>query len=285
MGPLYQGLIWFIPSMIILVVISIFVFDEDDKIDICSLKISSLKSSLWKSRGPIFLMVLVALALQIENLLQDLFRPGFRITEIIYDLEGVSHIVWLQENLNHQFLIHFSSIFYILGLSFFLTFIPVFFILRDERDIIDEFAKALAVNYMFLIPGYLIFHLVVTSFHSPDVEALMYDYEQYYAIIQATNRPYNCIPSGHTSIPLTITLIAGLRAKLKRLTVFGIIFTALTIFVIIYLGVHWLIDIPTGMAVAFIAYWVSSRNKLDFIFDKIIDTFEKYSAKFLNKYM
>jgi len=224
-------------------------------------------------------MTLVALALQLENLIQDLYEPGFRVTDWFYRVEGVSHIVWLQEALDYPLLIHASSIFYVLGLSFFLSMIPVFLILRRESDLLEEFSKALAVNYMFIIPGYLLFHLVVTSYYVEDVEPLLYMHPQYNAIIRVTNRQVNCMPSGHMSIPFTISLFALYRVKAKRLAVFGFGFTALTGFVIIYLGVHWLIDIPAGIAVAVTAYWVASRGKLDFIFDRIIDPFERYTEK------
>jgi len=278
MDPLYQGALWFLPSLILLIILSVLFFDEHKKIDL-----HSLKRSLWDSRGALFLMALVVFALQIENLIQDLYEPGFRVTQWVYEVEGVSHIVWLQQNLNHYLLIHASSIFYVLGLSFFLSMIPVFFILRGEADLLEEFSKALAVNYMFIIPGYLLIHLVVTSYYVDDVEPLLYMHPQYNAIIRVTNRQVNCMPSGHISIPFTISLFALYRVKAKRLATFGFIFTALTVFVIIYLGVHWLLDIPAGIAVAVIAYWVASRGKLDFIFDRIINPFEKYSEKIIKK--
>ncbi len=277
MDPLYKGALWFFPSLILLIILSVLFFDEHKKIDL-----HSLKHSLWDSRGALFLMTIVALSLQIENLIQDLYEPGFRVTEWFYRVEGVSHIVWLQENLDYYLLIHASSIFYVLGLSFFLSMIPVFLILRCESKLLEEFSKALAVNYIFIIPGYLLFHLVVTSYYVQEVEPLLYMHPQYNAIIQLTNRQVNCMPSGHTSIPFTISLFALYRIKAKRLAIFGFIFTGLTIFVIIYLGVHWLLDIPAGRAVAVIAYWTASRGKLDFIFDKIIKPFEKYTEKILN---
>lgn len=277
MAPVYKGMLWFFPSLIFLILLGVLFFDEHKKIDLYS-----LKDSLWDSRGALLIMILVTLVLKIENLLQDLYEPGFRVTSWFYKVEGVSHIVWLQENLDYYFLIHASSIFYVLGLSFFLSMIPVFFILRGEGDLLKEFSKALAVNYMFIIPSYLLFHLVVTSHYAPEVTPLVYKYPQYNAIIQGTNRQVNCMPSGHISISLTITLFAMYRAKAKRLAVFGIIFTAITGFIIIYLGVHWLLDIPAGIAVAVIAYWAASRGKVDFIFDRIIGPFERYTEKLID---
>lgn len=280
MDPLIKGLLWFITGMVITILAGLVIFDEDGKVST-----RSLKTSLWNSRKVLPLFGLVALALKIENTLQDIYAPGFRVTEWVYQFEGVSHIVWLQENLDYYLLIHGSSIFYVLGLSFFLTLAPIFFWLRRELDILEDFSKALVINYIFLISGYLSIHLVVTSHYAPEVTALLYNQPQYNAVIQLTNRQVNCMPSGHISLPTTITLFAMYRAKLKRLSIFGIVFTIFTAFVIIFLGVHWLIDIPAGLAVALTAYWVSTKGKLDPIFDKITGTFEKYTEILIKRYV
>ncbi len=273
MEPIHQALIWFVPGLIVLICASILIFDEDNKVNI-----DSFKRSLWRSRGPLSLIFVIGLALQVENLLQDLFEPGFRVSDAVYRFEGVSHIVWMQETLDNQILVHASSIFYVLGFSFFVAMIPIFFMLREEIELVDEFAKALTVNYIFLIAGYLSLHLVVTSHQSGAVDALMYEHEQYYALIQLVNRPVNCWPSGHTSIPFTITLISVYSTKLKRLSRFSMVFTAITIIIILYLGVHWVIDIPGGIMVGIIAYWVASKGKLDSVFEKITDPVEKYTS-------
>ncbi|MEF8873404.1 MAG: phosphatase PAP2 family protein [Candidatus Thermoplasmatota archaeon] len=272
MTPLTKGLLWFLPGLTILILISLFIFDEDGKMRENARKV---KSSLWKARGGIFLLLLVVLALQIANLITEVYETGFRVTSWVYKLEGSSHAIWLQQNLNNPFLVHSSSIFYVLGLAFFVAFFPVYFILRNEVDLFEQLSKALAVNYMFLIPGYLLLHLVVPSYHDPaGVEPLTYSNEQYNALILLINRQTNCFPSGHTSIPFTLTLIALYSAKLKRLGIFGIVFTILTVFVIIFLGIHWLIDIPGGIALALFAYWSTSTGKMDLIFRPLIDGFK-----------
>ena len=280
MSPLYKGLLWFVPGLIVLLVISFKIFDEDGKMDL-----EFVKVNLWKARGGFLILFIVMALLQIENFIHDIHPPGFRVTWFFYSIEGVDHIVWLQQTLDNYYLIHFSSIFYILGLSYFVIFAPLFFLLRCEIDIFNQFCKALAVNYMFLLPGYLLLHVVVTSYYRPgEVQALLYDIPQYEALVLLTNRQTNCFPSGHTSIPLTITLIARYRAKLKNLQIMGFAFVGFTVFVIIYLGIHWLIDIPAGIAVAIFAYWSTSNNKFDWLFDRVTGPFERWTEYLKNKY-
>lgn len=280
MPPLYKGLLWFIPALIILLGISFLIFDEDGKTDL-----KSIKSNLWRARSGFLILFIVSGLLQLENYIHDIHPPGFRVTWWFYSIEGVGHVVWLQQTLDNYYLIHSSSIFYILGLSYFVIFTPIFFLIRCEIDIFEQFCKALTVNYMFLLPGYLLLHVLVTSYYRPDeVQALLYDIPQYEALVLLTNRQSNCFPSGHISIPLTITLITRYKTKLRILEMMGFIFVIITGFVIIYLGIHWLIDIPAGIAVAIFAYWSTSSGRIDIIFDKITKPFERWTETLNNKY-
>lgn len=268
MSPLLQGLVWFIPSLVILLVVSLKFFDDDNGIFF-----DGLQDTIRGTGGGIAILILVAVVIKIENIIFDIRPLGIDVTWWFYQVEGVEHILYLQNHLSNPIIVHLSSLFYVLGLTFFVAFIPIFFILRRDINNFELFAKALAVNYMFILPCYIFFHVTVTSSYAPEVEPLLYSHPQYLAILQLINRQSNCFPSGHISISLTITLIAMYSERLNRLAVFGIIFTLLTAFVIIYLGVHWLIDIPAGVAVGVFAYWSTSTGRMDILFDTITEKF------------
>ncbi len=268
MTPLTKGLLWFIPSLVALILIGIRLFDEDKKV-----RFDLLVNTAWKGRGGIAVLIMVAIAIKIENIIFDIRPLGADVTWWFYRVEGVGHILFLQKHLSSHYIVHASSLFYVLGLTFFVSFVPLFFLLREDTENFNLFAKALAVNYMFILPGYLLLHVTVTSYYVPEVEPLMYGQPQYLAILQLINRQSNCFPSGHTSISLTITLIALYNARLKRLAYFGILFTVLTVFVIVYLGVHWLLDIPAGIAVGAFAYWSTSTGRMDRFFNLVTDRF------------
>ncbi|MBS3816905.1 MAG: phosphatase PAP2 family protein [Candidatus Thermoplasmatota archaeon] len=268
---LLKGLAWFIPALIFLVLISLRLFDEDNKVDL-----GSLKKIIWETRGGAFILLLIALAVKVENFVKDQTHfVGFEATSLFYQIEGVEHVVFLQNHLGKWLIINSASLFYILGLTYFVVFIPLFYLARGEKENFLFFSKGLAVNYMFILPGYFLLHVTVTSYQAGAVEPVMYSNEQYLAILKLINRLSNCFPSGHVSISLTITLIALFKAKLKRLGIFGIIFTVLTGFVIIFLGVHWLLDIVAGVIVGVVSYHLVSEGKLDFIFDPIMNFFER----------
>lgn len=269
MSSLLLGLSWFVPALISLILISLKVFDEDGKVEF-----KRMREKFWRARGGLFILVLVALALKIENTIKDIYSVGIKATGWFYNLEGVEHILFFQNHLDQFIVIHSASLFYTLGLTYFIGFIFIFFLARDEKENFTLFSKALMVNYFFILPGYFILYVKVSSLYAPEVHPIMYSHDQYYAIIRLINRLSNCFPSGHISISLTITLLALFKARLKRFGYFGIVFTVMTGFVIIYLGVHWLLDIPAGIAIGFFTYWSVTRGKWDFLFDPVIKFFE-----------
>lgn len=274
MSALILALIWFIPSLIFLLLIGLKIFDEDDKVSF-----SNFPEIIWKVRGGLFLLLLVYIALKIENTVKDHYAVGIKATEWFYRVEGVEHIVFLQNHLDHFLIVESSSLFYTLGLFYLVVFAPLFFMFRGEKENFNLFSKMLMVNYFFLIPSYFILQVIVTSYYAPEVDPLLYSNDQQLALLHMINRLDNCFPSGHISVSLTITFLALFKAKLKRLGYFGIVFTILTAVVILYLGVHWALDIPAGFALGVFAYWSVIKGKWDFLFDPIIKFFEEKTAR------
>jgi len=276
MGPVLRALIWFLPALVLLVIIALPLFDEDGKL---RRNYDDFDSSLWKARGGILILSLVFLALQIENLIQDSYEPGLRMSQQFYSFSGVSHVVWLQENLANGVVIHFFSLFYLVGLPFLLAFIPTFFLLRGENDLFELYAKAVAVNMVCLIVAYLSFHVWIPAFQSESVLPLMHEIPQYEGIIKLVNRQVNSFPSGHTSLTFTLMLIALYKTELKRLAWFGVAFTVLTVFAITFLGSHWFVDVLGGMAVGSFAYWITSTGKIDPFFEPIMERFDRLTLR------
>ncbi len=278
MSALILALIWFIPSLVFLLLIGLKLFDEDHKVEL-----NNFPDIIWKVRGGLFLLLLVYIALKIENTVKDYYTVGIKATEWFYQVEGVEHIVFLQNLLDQPLVIESSSLFYTLGLFYLVVFAPLFFMFRGEKENFNLFSKMLMVNYFFLIPSYFILHVVVTSYYSPEVAPLLYSNDQQLALLHLINRLDNCFPSGHISVSLTITFLALFKTKLKRLGYFGIVFTALTGVVILYLGVHWALDIPAGVALGIFAYWSVIKGKWNFLFDPMINFFEEKTAKLRGK--
>ena len=113
--------------------------------------------------------------------------------------------------------------------------------------------------YAIAVPYYLFFNVEVTSSWIPGMDALLY-HDAWYTEFYATHDPLdNAVPSLHIAIPFGIILLNWLHVrergmKMKewahyRYHLFIVANTLLFSFTILYLGIHWIVDIPLGMAV------------------------------------
>jgi hypothetical protein len=91
------------------------------------------------------------------------------------------------------------------------------------------------------------------------MESLLY-HDGLYSVFYATHDPLdNAVPSLHIAIPFGILLLNYLHVKEKggtlkewrhyRYHMFVLINTILFMFTILYLGIHWFIDIPLGLLI------------------------------------
>jgi membrane-associated phospholipid phosphatase len=118
---------------------------------------------------------------------------------------------------------------------------------------------ALMINYMVAIPFYLFFPVnEVWSYH-PQVRFLMLDV---FPSFEAEYRPLsgldNCFPSLHTSISVSMALIA-MKSGNKFWRIFSVCSAAFIVFAIFYLGIHWAFDMCGGLLLAFFASTVALR--------------------------
>lgn len=113
--------------------------------------------------------------------------------------------------------------------------------------------------YAIAVPYYLFFNVEVTSSWIPGMDALLY-HEGWYSVFYASHDPLdNAVPSLHVAIPFGIILLNWLHVRERggtmkewrhyRYHIFVCVNTLLFIFTILYLGIHWFIDIPLGMIV------------------------------------
>ena len=113
--------------------------------------------------------------------------------------------------------------------------------------------------YALAVPYYLFFNVEVTSSWIPGMDALLYQ-DGDYTVFYATHDPLdNCVPSLHVAIPFGILVLNYLHVKEKGIEMknwdhypyhlFILINTILFCFSILYLGIHWFVDIPLGMII------------------------------------
>ena len=113
---------------------------------------------------------------------------------------------------------------------------------------------AIIINYAVAIPFYLYLPVnEVWSYAPAGVRFVMLDifpkFEQEYRPLSGLN---NCFPSLHTSISVTMALLA-FRSGNRLWMIITSIAAILIVFGIFYLGIHWLTDMFGGVLLAVLA--------------------------------
>ncbi|DAC28806.1 MAG TPA: inositol phosphorylceramide synthase [Candidatus Poseidoniales archaeon] len=185
------------------------------------------------------------------------------MTPYVYAIEG-DIVLWVQEGFRNDLLDVILTHFYVMGFmtATFASFVyPIYF---DDRYMADRVSLSMFWVYILAIPFYLFFNVRVTGDYIPLMETIAYDLTPEIHNWFTRIDPFtNGMPSLHIGLPFAIWLTMtrwdedGRWLRFRR---FLVIFLALTAFSIIYLGIHWAIDIIGGMIVAIAAVSVTDRT-------------------------
>ncbi len=185
------------------------------------------------------------------------------MTPYVYAIEG-DIVLWVQEGFRNDLLDVVLTHFYVMGFmtATFASFVyPIYF---DDRHMADRVSLSMFWVYILAIPFYLFFNVRVTGDYIPLMETVAYDLTPEIHNWFTRIDPFtNGMPSLHIGLPFAIWLTMtrwdedGRWLKFRR---FLVVFLALTAFSIIYLGIHWAIDIIGGMIVAIAAVSVTERT-------------------------
>ena len=198
---------------------------------------------------------------QIDRILMA--NTGLDMTPWIYAIEGDLSLHF-QQFFEAKWLTVLLTHFYVAGFMF-ICYVSVFyFAYFDDRWISDRVTLTIAWVYIFAIPFYLFFNVRVTGDYIPEMETLAYSLNPEIADWFRRIDPFtNCMPSLHIGVPFSVWLCLKRfdeddRWSLYRKIVLG--YTLLTSFTIIYLGIHWILDIIGGMLVAAAAVSMAEKT-------------------------
>ncbi len=179
-------------------------------------------------------------------------------TDTVHNLEG-NAVLWVQNTFQNDALTTFLNFHYLFVYLFLIYVTTVYYAYTSDRDMTDKVTLNYLLIYAIAVPYYLFFNVEVTSSWIPGMDALLY-HDSWYSTFYAKHDPLdNAVPSLHVAIPFGILMLNYLHVKSKGLTLkewrhyryhmFILINTVVFIFAILYLGIHWIIDIPLGMIV------------------------------------
>ena len=185
------------------------------------------------------------------------------MTFLVYAIEGDA-VLWVQEALRNDLLDVAMTHFYVMGFmtATFSSFI--FTIYFDDRHMADRVSLSMFWVYILAIPFYLFLNVKVTGNYIEGMETIAYDLTP--EIHNWFNRidPFtNGMPSLHIGLPFAIWLTMHKwdeDGRWKKFRGFLISFILLTSIAIVYLGIHWFVDIIGGMVVGIMAVNLTSRT-------------------------
>lgn len=209
---------------------------------------------------------------EVDRILMANTDGMLNMTPWIYAIEG-DMALWVQETFMADWLTAFMTHFYVVGFMV-ICYVSVFyFAYFDDRYMADRISLAIFWVYVLAIPFYLFFNVHVTGNYIPGMETLAYNHtpeinDWFHRIDPLTNG----MPSLHIAFPFAVWLCllrfdTDGRWTVYRRIIFG--FILLTAFCILYLGIHWFMDIIGGMIVAAVA--VNIANKMADPFWRILD--------------
>ena len=213
----------------------------------------------------IFALGLILLAIVIENKTHTFIAPFKNdYTPLICALSMNGALVEAVQTLRTPALDMFFIIIYIYLYIYMLLFTPLLYAVRDDRKHIKQYLIAMLVAYGIMIVFYLFFPVKTTG-QSGLINAypVLYSDPNLLKFVLAFDPLDNCFPSGHVAGPVITAMLlfpTRLHEDYKRFAYFSLGASALVIMAVIYLGIHWEIDVVAGIGVAAFSVWFV-RNK------------------------
>ncbi|MFC4600376.1 phosphatase PAP2 family protein [Cohnella hongkongensis] len=206
-----------------------------------------------------FLAVLAILLLNKYELhLENWINISYDLTSALTGWEGAWQ-AGLQSRLQSDLLVGVCAVFYLV--LFQATMIASVGIYTYKRNMKLYYATCIAIllNYLIAVPFYLFVPVNEAWYANPQIQFLMLHafpaFEQHYRSLSGLN---NCLPSLHTSLSVTLALIAS-RSGIRRWSTFAWVNAVVIVFSIFYLGIHWFTDMAAGVALAVFSVYVGLK--------------------------
>ena len=201
-----------------------------------------------------FILILATLGVNIlELLLENKFSfVTWDMTPYIQALEG-NFTAHLQHFLANRLLTEILTFMYVFAFPATVLVSLAYYNYRDDSKMMTAVLFAMLVNYLIAFPFYIFFPVHEVWHHSSQVRPLMHEvYRTFETGYRRFSGIDNCFPSLHTSISLSMALLAT-SSPYKRLARLMQVSSGLIILATLYLGIHWLTDVIGGVFTAGVA--------------------------------
>lgn len=206
-----------------------------------------------------FSLILILLCNKFEMRIEKHITKTYDFSRFFQSIEG-SFVANVQHTFQADWLTTFLSFMYIVVLqALIIASVGIYTYLNPNKVMFRAICFAIMFNYLIAIPFFLFLPVSEVWHQDPNVSFLMLkvfpDFENQYRALSGLD---NCFPSLHTSISVTIAILA-VRSGIKRWAWLCCISAVIIIFSIFYLGIHWLIDMCGGVALGTFASLMGIR--------------------------
>lgn len=199
-----------------------------------------------------FIMIIIGVVLLhlIEVNLIDSYVTewiGHDFAENIKGFEG-DIVFWFSQNWTPA-LVYFFALIYIAVYPFTLWFTPAYFLITNNKKSLKTLAYGFLLIYMIALPFYLFLPITnVYTFYnqSSALETVIPTVEKFF---YSTTTRNNCLPSLHTAMTILVAYSISLTEN-KKFTYFGYFIMITVIISVIYLSIHWILDVIAGTLLA-----------------------------------
>lgn len=204
-------------------------------------------------------LLLILVVNKYELHLEAWINPSWDFTPAIYQLEG--NLVYnLQQLFENSILTDILGFFYLVVFQSLIVASLAIYAATKQTKMAISVCYAVTLNYLIAIPFYLFVPVnEVWSYAPSGVQFLMLNvfptFEEQYRHLSGLD---NCFPSLHTSISVTIAILA-IRSGNRRWKWMACISAVTIVFSIFYLGIHWLSDMLAGTTLALFASWAGMK--------------------------
>ncbi len=219
-----------------------------------------LKSLVVSRKYLLFFVAVTAIMFLNKNelRLENWLKVSYDLTPTLSGWEG-AWPVWLQSNLQSDALTVVCAVFYLVVFQSVLISSAAIYTHHQNMRLYYAFCVAVLLNYFLAVPFYLFVPVNEVWFVHPQIKFLMLDvfpsFEREYRSLSGLN---NCFPSLHTSISVTLALLAG-KSGIRRWAIFAWVNAVVIIFSIFYLGIHWFTDMIAGLLLALLSTTVGLK--------------------------